>query len=218
MSRYDPAIHHRRSIRLQGYDYTRAGAYFITICTHDRACLFGDVTDEQMQWNECGRLAHAAWEEIPLHFPQVDLDEWVVMPNHVHGIIVLASDPGKTVGTTRAPPGVAAVPRPTDARSTAAWATRASPRRPLGPQCGSIGAVVGSYKSAVSRRINELCRTPGAPVWQRDYYDHIVRSEDELNRIREYIADNPARWADDAEHLENVGNAAIAEEFTPRHR
>jgi len=87
--RYDPNRHHRRSIRLSGYDYSQAGAYFITICTQDRACLFGDVVDGEMRLNDAGRVAQQCWRQIPAHFPNVELDEFVVMPNHVHGILVI---------------------------------------------------------------------------------------------------------------------------------
>jgi REP element-mobilizing transposase RayT len=103
--RFDPEKHHRRSIRLKGYDYRRQGAYFVTICTHDRLCLFGEVVGGEMRLNEYGRIALGCWKEIPLHFPQAELDAFVVMPNHVHGIIVL------TVGARHAVPYKTAFPK-----------------------------------------------------------------------------------------------------------
>ena len=171
-----PATHQRRrSIRLPRFDYTQQGAYFVTVCTRNRSCLFGEIVNGEMRLNDIGRVAHRMWEEIPTHFPQVGIDAWVVMPNHIHGVIVIAGPPVE--------------------------ATHASPlQRPAGPPKRSIGAIVGSYKSAVSKRINAMRGTPGAPVWQRNYYDHIIRNEAALNRIRQYIADNPARWAEDPEN------------------
>lgn len=164
----------RRSIRLRGYDYTAAGAYFITICTQDRECLFGHVKDASVHYNPFGKIAAECWQQIPDHFPNVRLDEWVVMPNHVHGIIVIVS-------------GTHAVGR-----------THASPLRVYrGPDRGSIGAIVGSYKSAVTKRINVLRGKPGERVWQREYHDRIIRNDDEWERIRWYIRRNPEKWDSD---------------------
>ncbi len=167
---YDPNKHHRRSIRLKGFDYTREAAYFVTICIQNGTCLFGEIVNGQMRLNDAGRVAQMMWKAIPTHFPHVETDAWVVMPNHVHGIII-------TVG-----------------------ATHASPPRQSGPPKGSLGAIVGSYKSAVSRQINQLHGTPGALVWQRNYYEHIIRNNTGLNRIRKYIAGNPAHWDEDMEN------------------
>ena len=173
---YDPNKHDRRSIRLKGFDYTREAAYFVTISTQNGTCLFGEIVNGQMRLNDAGRVAQMVWKTIPDHFSQVEIDASVVMPNHVHGIIII-------VGATHA------------------GARHASPlQRQSGPPKGSLGAIVGSYKSAVSRQINQLHRTSGAKVWQRNYYEHIIRNETALNRLRQYIADNPARWADDQEN------------------
>ena len=178
---------HRRSIRLRAFDYTQQGAYFVTVCTQNRACIFGEVVNGEMRMNDFGRAAQAVWEEIPTHFPQVETDAYVVMPNHVHGIIVIAH---ANVGATHDNVGLTRV----------VGATHASPLRADGPAKRSLGAIVGSYKSAVSKRVNRTRRTPGAPVWQRNYYDHIIRSDDDLNRIRQYILDNPAKWSKDREN------------------
>ena len=126
-----------------------------------------------MRLNDVGEVARSMWEEIPAHFAQVETDAWVVMPNHVHGVLVIAS-----VGATHASPL----------------------QRPAGPRKRSVGAIVGSYKSAVSRRVNAMYRTPGASLWQRNYYEHVIRDEAALGRIRQYIADNPARWSEDPEN------------------
>ena len=186
--------HERRSIRLLHYDYSQTGAYFVTICTRDRMCLLGDVVDGEMRLNDVGRAAHEAWERIPAHFATVETDAWIVMPNHVHGVIFIAgSDAGglPNAGTTA---GEGVAPRLTRA-------AHASPlQRSSGPPKRSLGAVVGSYKSAVSKRINESGWSRSTSVWQRNYYEHIIRDATSLDRIREYIAQNPARWADDPEN------------------
>jgi putative transposase len=174
--------HHRRSIRLEGYDYAQPGAYFITICTQDRVCLFGDIVDGVMRLNQTGEIVRQCWMAIPEHFPHAMLDEFVVMPNHVHGIIVVGEMPN--VGATHASPLPLAPPRV----------------RPHGPHRQSVGSIVGSFKSAATRRMNEYRGTSGTTVWQRNYYEHIIRTEDSLDRIRRYIAENPARWAVDREN------------------
>ncbi len=203
MSQYNPDIHHRRSIRLKGYDYAQAGAYFVTICAFGKECLFGEVIGKEMSRNEYGEIVTTCWEGIPQHFPDVELDAFVVMPNHMHGIFVIIND---VVGTT--PVVVGAMPdvvgtTPVVARATpdvvgttpvAVGATHALPLH--GPKRRSVGAIVGSFKSAVSKRTNELRGAPGAAVWQRNYYEHIIRNENDLKRIRQYIANNPARWAE----------------------
>jgi len=168
--------YHRRSIRLKGYDYTQPGAYFVTICTHSREILFGQVMDGEMVLNEYGQIVQACWREIPAHFPHVALEAFVVMPNHIHGIILIVDDIAEM--------------------TTPVGATHASPLQntPRGPVRGSLGAIVGGFKSAATRRINTLRNTPSAPVWQRNYYEHIVRNDRALNAIRRYIAANPVRW------------------------
>jgi len=177
---------HRRSIRLKGYDYTQAGAYFVTICTKDRACLFGDVADGVMRLNQMGHIVRQCWLAIPDHFPHVLLDEFVVMPNHVHGILVIM--PTHDVGATHASP----------------LQNDDTPTRPRGPQPRSVASIVGSFKSAAAKRINEHRGTPGAPIWQRNYYEHIIRDDESLNLIRNYIADNPLRWQIDAENPNTI--------------
>jgi len=177
---------HRRSIRLKGYDYTRAGAYFVTICTKDRACLFGDVADGVMRLNQMGHIVRQCWLAIPNHVPHVLLDEFVVMPNHVHGILVIM--PTHDVGATHASP----------------LQNDDTPTRPRGPQPQSVASIVGSFKSAATKRINHHRGTPGAPVWQRNYYEHIIRDDESLNLIRNYIADNPLRWQIDAENPNTI--------------
>ena len=188
--------HRRRSLRLKGYDYSQAGAYFVTICTQDRMCLFGDIVDGKMQLNATGRMIEQCWNAMPDHFPLMESDEFIVMPNHIHGIVVLAGD---AVGALHATPLRHATPPP----STASPASRMSK---ISPKSGSLAVMIRSFKSAVTKRINESCGTAGAAVWQRNYYEHIIRDDDDLARIRQYIIDNPAQWAMDRE---NPDRAAI---------
>lgn len=188
---YHPGKHHRRSIRLSGYDYSQNGAYFVTLCTHNRHCLFGKIADGAMQMNDAGNIVRQCWDAIPIHFPRIEIDELVVMPNHIHGIVVI------------------------DGRGTAC---RAPTVERFGqPISGSIPTVMRSFKSAVTKRINEMYGSPGARLWQRNYWEHIIRNEDELNRIRQYIIDNPARWEIDRENPNAAQpDAAIKKNFDER--
>lgn len=174
-------MHHRRSIRLKDYDYTQNGVYFVTICTHERLHLFGDVVDGAMVANARDEIVQSCWEEIPAHYAMVELDAFVVMPNHVHGLIVITRDDvDHIVGATHGSP------LPTH------------PTRPNGPKRHSLGAIIGQFKSAVTRRINRLPNAPGHPIWQRNYYEHILRNEESLNQMRAYVASNPVKWAEDS--------------------
>ena len=170
----------RRSIRLKGYDYTRPGAYFVTLCAHERACLFGAIVDGAMRLNGYGEVVREEWLRTAALHSHVELDAFVVMPNHMHGIIIITGD---TVGARCIVP----LPPP----QTESFGK---------PVPGSIPTLIRLFKAAATRRINHLRGTPGAPVWQRNYYEHIVRSEDGLRRIREYISTNPIRWDDDPEN------------------
>lgn len=189
---FDPAKHHRRSIRLKGYDYAQAGAYFVTLVTQGRECVFGEMVDGEMRLNEYGRIAADEWERTPVIRAEIELDAWVVMPNHIHGIIVI--NPA-VVGADGRPPLPAVVradgrpPRPPTGRPPD---IQRAPR--------SLSSFVAGFKSAATKRINERRGTPGVPVWQRNYYERIIRNENELNRIRKYIADNPLKWELDAEN------------------
>jgi putative transposase len=172
---FDPQKHHRRSIRLKGYDYSRAGAYFVTIIAHQRECLFGKITNGDMILNDLGKIADECWRAIPEHFPQVELGAHVVMPNHVHGIIVITG----AVGARHASP-----------------LQNQSP--PRGAPSGSLGAMVGSFKSAVTRHIGRDFNT--TQIWQRSYHEHIIRDEREMNNIWRYIESNPSMWIEDEEY------------------
>lgn len=174
--KYDPDKHTRRSIRLHEYDYTQPGAYFVTICIHQRECLLGEIVDGLMSTNSWGEIVRDEWLQTAILRPGVELDVFVVMPNHFHGIISIASD---RRGTARRVP------------------TR---EQFGGPVSGSVPTLIRAFKSATTRRINAIRDTPGLPVWQRNYYEHIIRSEEALNSAREYIANNPLRWHLDCEN------------------
>ncbi|MDN3513283.1 MAG: transposase [Candidatus Brocadia sp.] len=169
---YDPEKHRRRSIRLKGYDYTRPGAYFVTICTENRVRLFGNISGETMQLNAFGRLVQTHWDDLTHHYPQVKLDAFVIMPNHVHGIIIL---------TEIDKVGAGLKPAPTIKQH-------------------GLPEIVRALKTFSARRVNELRNTPGVSLWQRNYYDHIIRNERALNIIRRYILYNPLMWAYDMDN------------------
>ena len=173
----NPEKRRRRSIRLPDYDYAQPGGYFVTICTHERAFLFGVVVDGEMRLGPVGTIVEECWLAIPDHFPSVALDEFTIMPNHIHGILFMSSG-----GTACRAPTV---------------------ERFGEPRSGSLPTVMRSFKSAVTSRINQMRSTPGLPVWQRNYYDQVIRDENSLHRIREYIVGNSAKWEEDPENPNN---------------
>jgi len=179
--KYDPQIHHRRSIRLKGYDYTQAGAYFITICSYQRGHVFGEIIDGEMKLNPWGEIARAEWFKTTELRSYVELyeDEFVVMPNHAHGIIWL----NENVGARR----------------------RRAPTEKFGqPVAGSIPTIVRAYKSAVTHAINGLENSRGCVIWQRNYYEHVIRNEKELSVIARYIYYNPFNWQLDRDNINNA--------------
>ncbi len=200
MTPYDPARHHRRSIRLKGYDYTQPGAYFITLVTYERAHLFGAVVNGAMRLNAWGEIVREEWFKTAQIRPYVRLydDEFVVMPNHVHGIIWIVGDDDVNVGATR---------------RVAPTIPNVAPAKPCGPAPKSIGAIIGQFKSAVTKRINAWHNTPGAPVWQRNYYEHIIRDERALNAIRHYILENPRRWHLDRHNPDHTAEDPLARDI-----
>ena len=181
---YDPAKHHRRSIRLKGYDYAQPGWYFVTIVTHNRDCLLGEIVNGKMFLNDIGIIVRNEWIKTEEIRPEIRLDEYIIMPNHIHGIIVIVDD-NRWHATCRGDLPVA-------------------PTRPVapttikpGPKPKSIGSIMAGFKSAVTKRVNDYRGTPGQKFWQRNYYEHIIRNENELNRIRNYIINNPKNWDGD---------------------
>jgi len=181
---YNPEIHHRQSIRLKGYEYNRTGAYFVTICTRNRGCLFGNISDGQVVLNDAGRIIERVWEDLPSRFPFIELDTLGVMPNHVHGIIAI-------VGAGLAPPKT---------RVRQAAPLQALPKKGAASSAPTLGDVVRAFKSISAIRVNRHLSRSGQPLWQRNYYEHIIRTDDEQNRIRQYIRDNLMGWLEDREN------------------
>jgi len=193
----------RRSIRLPGYDYAGVGWYFVTICTNGRACLFGDIVGGTMVLNECGRIVSQELIRTPTIRREIRLDAWVIMPNHVH-IIVVIDDVGSHDGTAR-PVGAtghdAVMKTNATGDNTIVGATgRSPPPAPRGPSPRSLGSFVAGFKSAVTLGINRYRDTPGQPVWQRNYYEHIIRDGRSYDMIKRYVLENPMRWEHDEQN------------------
>ena len=166
MMKYDPQIHLRRSIRLPGHDYSQPGAYFVTICTYNRELSLKAAPVKE--------AVRSAWHSLTGRFPGVLLDEFVIMPNHVHGIIIFGP-------TARVPPG-----------------------RGAASSAPTLGQIVRALKSVSAIEANRILDCSERPFWQRNYYEHIIRDEDEFNRIRQYIRDNPLHWEEDPENPSNL--------------
>lgn len=200
---YDPFKHHRRSIRLKGYDYSQEGAYYVTIVTQHRLCLFGDVVNDEMRLSDAGRMIKSEWIGLPKRFPNVELDEFVLMPNHMHGIIVITD---KMDGTRRATTRVAPTDANPDWNSVGAGLVPAQHDAPdENTHDPTLGNIVGAWKSTVTDEyihgVHDLHWEPfQRKLWQRGYYEHIIRDEKDLARIREYIINNPANWDADEEN------------------
>ena len=167
-------ITRRKSIRLKHYDYAEPGMYFVTICTQNKKCLFGNIVDGAMRLNDCGEIVRQTWNDLPNHYRNVGLDMCMIMPNHFHGIIMLTDgvgpDPNTNVG--------------------------AAPTTKHG-----LSEIVRGFKTFSSRRINVLRCTPDASVWQRNFYECVIRNERELFEIQEYIQNNPLKWDLDPENV-----------------
>ena len=226
---YNPEKHYRRSIRLKGYDYTREGAYYFTICCHQRRCLLGEIKDGFIHLNLVGATVKAVWDSLPRHFPLIELDAFVVMPNHVHGIIVITNHPNNNNPNPNSNlnlncRGEAFVPGYNDTLPKSSF-TNASPipgyndtspipgcndtssipgcngtSPPRGTQSGSIGAILQNFKSVATRRVNRITRNSGT-LWQRNYHEEIIRNEKAYENIRRYIVENPLSWDEDEENL-----------------
>ena len=168
----------RRSIRLQNYDYSKAGSYYITVCTRNRELLFGDVVRGQMKRNEIGQIVQNVWDSLPQFYDGIELDAFIIMPNHLHGIIVIRSAVG----------AIHESPLQQDA-------LRVRDRRNM-----FLSKIIGRLKMVSAKNINLFRKTSGLAVWQCNYYEHIIRYEASLDRIRQYIADNPAQWEFDEEN------------------
>ncbi len=201
---YDPEKHHhRRSIRLKGYDYSQAGAYFVTLCAQDRACLFGEVVDGEMRLNDAGRMVEKWWDQLNHKFSAVQTDEYIVMPNHFYGIVVI-----QFVGA-----GLCVRPNEPDRTGDKGAHTNQT-----GAHTNQTGAHTGAplpeivqwFKTMTTNEYIRGVKQSGWPpfygrLWQRNYYEHIIRNDESLNRIREYIINNPLQWALDRENPNIVG-------------
>lgn len=176
--------HNRRSIRLQGYDYAKPGSYFITLCTQNGQCLFGKILGRRMDLSSAGHMVYLVWEELSSRYPGVETDAFVVMPNHVHGIITLVgAGPCACPGISGQPQGVA-------------------------PTMG-LPDVVHHFKTMSTKRYSDGVRQLKWPpytgkLWQRNYYERVIRNNRELNRVREYIVNNPLQWELDQENPGNM--------------
>ncbi|MBN2098364.1 MAG: transposase [Dehalococcoidia bacterium] len=168
--KHAPDLHHRHSIRLKDYDYAQPGAYFVTVCTRDRECLLGEIADGELRLNPFGVAVRDEWLRTAELRERVDLDVFVVMPNHLHGIVMITQGRG-------------------------VWPY--APTETLRSPSHTVGAIVRGFKSASAKRINEMRNTPRMPVWQRNYYEHVIRNEAELNAIRQHIHGNQATWSSD---------------------
>lgn len=163
---------YRKNIRLKDFDYSTAGYYFVTIVSHDRKNIFGNIIDGEMDLNHIGLIVEKAWQEIPIHFPYIEVGDQVIMPNHFHGIVII-----NQVG-----------------------ALHAEPLRHAQP----LGVIIRSFKSAVTKRVHDLGLFVGEKIWQRNYYEHIIRDEVDYEKIVDYIAANPNNWEYDNENPDNI--------------
>ncbi len=186
------------SARLKGYDYSSEGSYFITICAHKMQHFFGHIENEKMQLNEIGELAEKFWKEIPEHFPHAMLDAFIIMPNHIHGIITL--NPKKmNVQTSQCDVSIPYTPNDTyttNAKETSQCdvSTKQQKMAAIRPKSGSLSVIIGSYKSVVSKHAHKISKNFD---WQERFHDRIIRDENEFARIANYIRNNPKNWEDD---------------------
>jgi putative transposase len=211
--KHDPDRRHRHSVRLQGYDYTRAAAYFVTVCTQDRVPVLGEIVGDRAIFSSMGEMVIRVWEELPQHYAGVQLDDFALMPNHLHGIIVLVGA-GPCACPDKGDPDVSGQPRGVaphtgdrniPGQSPEIVTGSGQPRGVAPTQGFSIPDVVHRFKSLTTAKYRRGVDKEGWPpfrnrLWQRNYYEHIIRDDEDLARVRAYIADNPARWTEDPEN------------------
>ena len=198
--------HHRRSIRMKGYDYSQPGAYFITICTHGKQSLFGKIVDGEMKLNDFGRVVEFTWNDLVNHVDGIELGPFVIMPNHIHAIIHIIA-PANIVGAgsgINASVGAGSEPARTEPTHTSARtepARTAPARKEPAPTTATaqtpLSEIVRQLKTFSAKRINLLRKSTGEPVWQRNYYEHIIRNNESYLKIGEYILTNPIQWEND---------------------
>ena len=199
MNKYNPNIHHRRSIRLKGYDYSQSGLYFVTIVTQNRDNFFGDIANGTLKLNDAGKMIETEWLKLPQRFKNIELHQYAVMPNHFHGIIQI-------VGATLVV-----------AQNETAHSEKGQPQG-IAPTIAptTLGDMVGAFESITTVEYIRGVKNNGwqpfdGKLWQRNYWEHIIRNENEYNRISQYIIDNPAKWKNDKL---NGGNGNIVMEST----
>ena len=201
MTPNNPKIHNRHSLRLKGYDYAQNGLYFITICCQDRVHWFGNVVNGEMKLNENGKIAQQCWLEIPEHFPDVTLHEFIIMPNHIHGIVEIVGankySPQNIMENISPEIGANVFPDKTGA-NVFPDKTGANVYSPLRSPSKTIGSVVRGFKIGVMKRIRSTSDVK--TIWQRNYYEHIIQNEHSFDRISEYIINNPLNWGKDLFH------------------
>lgn len=189
--KYNPQIHHRRSIRLPSYDYSQPGAYFITLCTAKKQCWFGQINDGQMPINQLGKIVQNEWLKSAKMRLYLRLDEWIVMPNHLHGIVWIdESEPQQKSNSSYGLVGEAHFPNLSNKSSGKSFHRKGN----------SLGSFIGGFKGSVTKQINQFRQNTSIPIWQRNYYESIIQDERALDSIREYIQQNPQRWGEDPDH------------------
>jgi putative transposase len=191
--KYNSVKPNRRSIRLKGYDYALPAAYFVTLVVQKRICLFGFVEGSHIRLNEIGEMIIRCWLNIPDNFDNTSLDEFVLMPNHLHGIIFVHEAPGKGEALADTDQGVEDI-----------MIANASPLQPRGTQSRSLSAIIQNFKSVSTRMVNKLYFKPGNKIWQRNFYERIIPNQRELDAIHQYIIDNPSNWKLDRKNPTNV--------------
>jgi len=199
MVKFDPQKHHRRSIRLKDYDYSQAGAYYVTIVAWRRECLFGEVVNKEMRLNKVGKIVEWEWLDLPKRLSYISLGAHMVMPNHFHGILfihenVRATRQGRSMSQTKEEPLQTMIPEGIDG----------SPL-PRGPKPASLGAIIAQFKSRVTKRIWKIPEFKETPIWQRNYYEHVIRNQTDLQNKTDYIEANPLLWEEDDENPINNG-------------
>ena len=196
--KFDPQKHHRRSIRLPNYDYAQPGAYYVTIVTWQRKYVFGEVLNGEMKLNKVGEIVQWEWEELPRRLPYIELGAFVVMPNHFHGILIFHENVGATrLGLTNVLSGKVSLP------NVITEGIEGSPL-PRGSKPASLGAIMAQFKSRVTKWLWKIPSLKGTPIWQRNYYEHVIRNEKDLKNKTDYVEANPMLWDKDDENLINV--------------
>lgn len=199
---YDPTKHHRRSIRLNGYNYSQDGAYFVTLCIQNREPVLGNIQDQNMVLSKIGEIIQNSWLWLFDNYDYLVLDEWVIMPNHLHGIIIIRKHDnngnrdikkGNSFGCCRGGSRTA----PTETQIIT---------KPSNQSCKSLGRIIVAFKTVSTKHVNIFCNSAGEVLWQRNYYEHIIRNQQEIDRIREYIRLNPFNWQSDENNLINMNN------------